>query len=396
MNERDPQKSLVLLRQVGEKIRQPPVVLSLWLPFLEAIFSQERVHYLDEADLVSVEQMMDTLEQWRGEHAEVSTLSICQMLLQAYEQRKEYTKVGFLAEKLYQDLANNAQIRRFCLRTLARLNMTEDRHIELYIDQLRTSPDPGQEAEMFHVLDVFLTIDFYTSDDRLRNIKWVVQALRTLPLPSLTTLLPHLQCAQGVALLINQDDPERARTYFAQALQVNTADRLAFLGLLACEIRLLRHADVTHLLQSTLLQDVQSDPEIAAMLDVYTLFQWFNEPKGTAPFPLVANTLTRLAGFPLDRSLGEIALGTIGSAGLLAGDYGLARSQFTTLLQRRMKQSRWAYYAAWVYALVGEASLVAECLKQCGNWPGRWTIACMLFDLDPDLDPLLGSRKREI
>ena len=58
MNERDPQKSLVLLRQVGEKIRQPPVVLSLWLPFLEAIFSQERVHYLDEADLVSVEQMM--------------------------------------------------------------------------------------------------------------------------------------------------------------------------------------------------------------------------------------------------------------------------------------------------------------------------------------------------
>ena len=42
-------------------------------------------------------------------------------------------------------------------------------------------------------------------------------------------------------------------------------------------------------------------------------------------------------------------------------------------------------YAAWAAALVGDRESIVRRFAALANWPGRWTVACLLLDIDPTL-----------
>ncbi|GCE07573.1 hypothetical protein [Dictyobacter aurantiacus] len=393
-SERDSQKSLDLLRFVRKKLSEPPFYFHLWSPFLTAFLSPERRQHLSDEDLTDVETMAQFLQQQTAPTDDMSSASmIWQPLFEAYIARGAHTYVRQLAEKLYKDTTSDQAIRTYCVHELVRQRATENQHIDIYISYLDMLANPQEETELFQLLDTLLDLDFQASDTRLLQANHIMRSLLPLHIPTLPVLVPHLFNARGIhALLINRA-PEEAREYFEQACGQDNTDRIAYLGLLACELRLGNMTAVTRLKQGEAFQSLLRDSDIATLLDLHLLMQWLDQPEPSTPFPFDADTIQLLTQCRLHRYVGEVALATLGRAYLFKGQAQQARAQFDMLMEADSQLSRQGYYAAWTYALCGLNDRIVECFERCARWSGRWTIACILLHQDPDLAERSGALK---
>ncbi len=391
LRETDPQKSLALLRSVRQKLYEPPSFIHLWLPFLDTFLARERVQNLHDDDLADVEKMGRSLQHSTNLREASLASVIWQRVIEAYNVRGEYKLACNLAEKLYKDSFSDEKTRAYCIRELARQKMIDGSYAEMYVAYLRNHSDPQKETEIFQVLDTLFTLDFRTSDERLISVNRTAQSLLALSIPTLPNLLPHLQSSRGLYALFVKAAPEEARDHFERAYQLNNTDRLAALGLLACEMRLGRNIEVTRLVQNSSLRALLHDPDIATLLVLHRLIQWLDQLEVPGPLPLDASVVTRLATFPLQRCVGDMAVAALGRFYLLIGDAQSARTQFDLLMKNTLKIPQWGYYAAWTYALCGDVARVLDCFERLASWPGRWTIACILLDQDLRLAEQSGA-----
>jgi hypothetical protein len=391
LRETDPQKSLDLLRSVCKKLSESIASVHLWLPFLDTFLTEERMHSLNAADLAEVERMGWLLQQRSDLSKAPPALAIWQRLIGAYSVRGEHTQALSLAEKLYKDKTSDKKTCAYCLRVFALQRMIENRYIDMYIGSLQKDRQPERNLEIFQALDLFFTIDFSVSDTRLANIERVAQSLLALPIPTLSSLLPHIQLARGIYALLAKSAPEEAREYFEHVRQHNDGDRLSHLGLLACDLRLGSTREFTQLMQNTPAHKLLLDTEIRAVLNLHLLNQWLDQLEIAGPILMDASVIAQLTTFPLERYAGDIALATLGRSYLLLGNAQLAREQFDALLKKGLRLPQWGYYAAWAYALCGEGTRVVDCFERLARWPGRWTVACILLDLDQQLAERSGA-----
>jgi len=79
-----------------------------------------------------------------------------------------------------------------------------------------------------------------------------------------------------------------------------------------------------------------------------------------------------------------IAVIALGRLYLIEGDAAQAWTWLQRIRFRSHDQSRGYYYLAWAGALAGRYKEVATCLSDIEAWNGRWTIACLLLEVDPE------------
>lgn len=390
----DIQKSLALLRTVLQQMYASPArSFDLWLPFLDTFLANERVRSLTARDLIDVENMGMFLQQTLARPSAPPSLALWQRVFAAYHAREEYLQARRLAEKLEADKSTNDPARAYCVRELARQGLHEDLHIKMYIKQLRAVADPQAETAIFQVLNTLFTVDFSASDAQLQSVNRVAESLLALNNPTLLALTPHIWVARGIYALCVKAAPDEARNYFEHRRQINQIDLLANLGVLACAIRLGMSKGVTLLESDPTFHEVAQSPKIAALLELHELVEWLDHPEAVdrQPVPFDAGSVARLAGLPLHRYVGDMAEATLGRLSLITGNAQQARRYFDTLLQHGLTHPAWGYYAAWAYLLCNDRTVLVDCLKKTSHWPGRWTIACMLLDLDPGLAAQSGA-----
>lgn len=367
--------------------------LDLWLPFLDTFLAEERVRSLDSNDLVNIENMGMFLQQKSGWPGAPPALAFWQRVFAAYYAREEPLQVRRLAEKLETDTSTDKPTRVYCIRELARQKLLEDRHVDMYIQHLRTVADPQAETAIFQALNTLFAVDFRTTERRLQSADRAAQSLLALHNSTLLTLASHIWVARGMHTLCIKGAPAEAREYFARRHQVNRLDHVANLGLLACAIRLGMHEEITLLQQSSASHEESQDPEFATLLDFYRLIEWCDQPEiaDNEPVPIDSSGVAHLEHLSLHRYVGDVAEATLGRLSLITGDAQQARKHFDALLQAGLARPAWGYYAAWAYLLCNDRDGLIDCFKRTSRWSGRWTIACMLLDLDPRLAEQSGA-----
>lgn len=391
LNETDQEKGLALLRSVLAKISQPPVFLHLWLPFLDTLLADERVQLLNANDLASIQKMGTFLQQGSDLHHAPPASSVWQRLLEAHNRRGDALLARNLALNIHEDKSTDKQMRAYCVRILARQELIDDRYLDMYMAHLRLQSTPQAETEIFHTLDLLLTIDFNAADARMRSAHRIAQFLFTLKIPLSQTLLARARKAEGIYALIYKAAPLEAREFFTQASELPGEKLLISLGLLACALRLGDESEFTRIAQSTEVLALAQLPDIVALLDLQQMLQWLAQPDNLALTPPATSKLTLPDTSLLHRLAGDEAKFALGYSYLLSGDTTLASSQFDILAKSEWRSPEWGYFAAWAFALCGEHERVASCFKQLVNWPGCWTIACLLLDLNPRLAEQAGA-----
>jgi hypothetical protein len=101
--------------------------------------------------------------------------------------------------------------------------------------------------------------------------------------------------------------------------------------------------------------------------------------------PIDASNLAKLRIFNVQNDVNIMLDLAIGRLYLLDGNARQAAEYLDPLSVKAPEQPMWSYYAAWVDLLVGNPESLAHRFSTIKEWPGKWTMACLLLDADPSL-----------
>src|SRR5258706_805721 len=98
--------------------------------------------------------------------------------------------------------------------------------------------------------------------------------------------------------------------------------------------------------------------------------------------PIDASSLVKLKIFNVQNDVNNMLDLAIGRLYLLEGNARQAAEYLDPLTVKAPEQPMWSYYAAWADLLVGNPESLACRFSTIKEWPGKWTIACLLLDAD--------------
>ncbi|EFH89904.1 hypothetical protein [Ktedonobacter racemifer] len=378
--EPDPSVALVLLRKVRKQMHHSPTKsIHLWLPFLETLLDQSRLPHLSEDDLAAVEDMGNMLVTSSPEELNgVRPADIWLRVARAYEARNQPVQACKLFALTYRNPSTSREERVYCAHALARNEVLADDVLDIYIDHIQSTPQVYAESTILALFTRLCNLDFSVEHTQLKRIFQITERLVPLHI-----LVPHMRTTQGLYSLLIEDSPAEASTYFSSALVADPNDRTARIGQLASWIQLGRCGEVKdHFPNSEYMQD----PVIAGLFQLCTIIEWLDTSVLPGPLPCSVEDVARLKELHLHIYVGDIVEATLGRICLLNGDIQQAAHLLSPLAEKYPEYPQWGYYAAWAEILSGNRESAVRCLRALANWSGRWTVACLLLEIDPALE----------
>lgn len=389
LNETDPEVSSDLLRTVREKLHEVPAEFAhLWLPFLDTLFTQQHVRQLSHADLRAIEAMGQTLLTVTNPPSSPMPSDIWLRLVKAYDMRGETALAQSLLARIYRNPAVSEIIKSQCIRALVQRGTTSDEYLQLYLEYLSNPRDQQTEEALFPLLEQLCAIDFSATPAQLERSQRI---LRVLTSRHFRLVKPHFAIAQGLSTLLIEQAPDKALNHFANAYQADQTNQVALIGCIVCWMQLGYCDQVIIRLQDPQQRPHQQNPIIASLLDICKIIQWLNYPRTPEPLPYDLDKIDRLAYMDLHLYAGNIVHVTLGQLYLLVGATQKALNAFSLLTPSPTNRPQWTYYSSWASILAGKLQPIAQFFTTLADWPGRWTIACLLLDADAGLAEECGA-----
>ncbi|MFL5704713.1 MAG: tetratricopeptide repeat protein, partial [Ktedonobacteraceae bacterium] len=377
--DRNVETSLSRLRQIQQRLKtQPTRYAYLWIPFLDIFLHQSRVHALTPSDLIAVVEMGNILTNIQG--MQVHPEDIWWKAIRACDMRGEERQSRTLLTYLYNDPVTRREWKIWAVHELAQRGAKEDEYLAIYMDFLRHVTDLQEEKVVLNVLEDICTVHFDIDIVRLKRVKEVAELL----------LRNRIQIAKirntlGIhALLIEQDTTEAIK-HFITAFRADNDNRIALRGLLAAWIQDEDYQQVVEITQFIQSHGHLADPIIAGLTNLGKILQWLNSSDLEGQPHRNAQYLEKLKDSGLDKYTGDVLNMAIGRLHLIKGNAQRAVNFLYPLVAKYPHKPQWGYYAALANVLVGDKEAVAHCFTTFTDWPGNWTIACLLLDVDPVL-----------
>ena len=369
----DPARSLDRLRQIQRRLQENPAKFAhLWLPFLDTLCDESRVHALTDADLTALEKMGSALRG--GRRDQIRPEDIWWRVLKARDTRGEKRQAVALLTRIYEVPSTSREVKTKCARDLARRSARGDEQLHVYVDYLRQVPDPSNETVVLDLLTKICTVDFEADKVRLKRAGEVARHLAENDIP-----VPGVQSALGLYFLRIEEKSSEAAEYFEAAARANDRDETAQVGLLAAWIQDGKYDKVARTAQRL---GRSATPIVSGLVSLSAALCWLDSREKVSPSPSNVKSLTNL---DLSKYVGDAADAAIGRLYLLEGNAQKAAEILQPLADRAPEQSRWNYYAAWAAVLTGDWDGVARRFAALEKWPARWIVACLLVDANPTL-----------
>lgn len=372
LEESDPAKRRRRFGRVQQELASDPAAFShLWLPFLDSLLEAPRVRDLSSSDLAKIEVMGEALS---GLDLDLRPTDIWWRLVFAYDARRERQPAENLLTKICLSPTSSNEMKLRCARSLARRGATGKVHLDLYVACLRGITDPAAEKGIFALMARVCNVDFDTDKASLNQAADLARQLEK------SRIQVHGgQRAIGLqSLLVKRNFPEAA-VQLDKAWQEDRRDEVAQVGLLSA---LIQQADHDRVAKIKAEAGTLDDSMISGLFHLSASLNWLEDWNLAGPPPVAAGDLE---GRNLAKFVGTLSLDmALGRLYLLEGNASRASQILTPLADRIPSQPRWHYYVTWAAALAGERNLTPH-YSRLPQWPGRWSVTCLLWDLDPGL-----------
>jgi hypothetical protein len=375
----DAETSLIFLRQVQQQLQVNSAWFAhLWLPFLNMFLDKTRLHALTSADLAAAEEMSRIFVN--NIRTQNSSEEIWGPLVNAYEVRGEKRQARTLLIHIYHAPFTRREGKIWSACELAQRGASGDEHTSIYIDYLLHVEEPSLRLPVLNTLASICSVDFDTDNVLLRRTQEVAQQLVTNNLQ-----VAGVYRALGIYTLLIEQSPSVAVKYFIQALQANGYDIVALRGLLAAWIQSRDYDHITKTvqwLQSSSYSDL-TDPIMDGLINLNEILHWLDSSTLENRPARGIYCLERLKSLNLQKYVGDVIDIAIGRFYLIEGNAQQAKAYLHPLVAKHPEQPQWHYYAAWADILVGDQEALVHRFTTLTQWSGKWTIGCLLIDIDP-------------
>jgi len=347
------------------------------MPFLHAFLDTGRVNALTDSDLETVQEMGVAIAN--SPNLQVHTEDVFLRLVQAYDERKDEKRARELLTRTYNLPSASKDAKTKCAHDLAQRGAKDDYQIDVYFDFLRHVSKPVDEKNILNLLGGLCAVDFDSGLVSLRRAGEVARRLLDRNLQ-----VPRAKTALGLYTFLLERDTVKAIPHFEAAFQTNPEDKVALVGLLSTLVQSGDFSRAAMLVQGKLHRD---DAIVTGLANLSATLHWLGNPDIADSPPCSTEQLSVIG---LDRYAGEFLNWALGITHLLEGNARQAARTLIPLAERHPEQYLFNYYAAWSASLIGDAEAVARRFDVLVKWTGRWTVGCLLLDLDPALAELHG------
>jgi hypothetical protein len=178
-------------------------------------------------------------------------------------------------------------------------------------------------------------------------------------------------------------NPAKAVAHFRAAFNANQNDRRALIGLLSALVRNEAYTDITALSHQVKPGEHALDRVVAALIALSKTLHWLDSQTMAGFPPDTTQGLERFNGLDLHKYAGSVVDSVVGRLHLLEGNAARAAEILLPLAEKH--PGRWSYYATWAAILTSNRNAVERIYTATSQWSGKWTIACLLMDVDPAL-----------
>lgn len=366
-----PMDRVARLRNVWTAFARKPSLLGpLWLPFLHRLFADPAWWWLTTADFDELRETGMLVVEGAG--GRLGLEAVWRPLITALDARGQHPA----ATRLLADLADadsvDSATRTRITCVLARRGADGEEFLPLYVRRMGEVGFDRAEPEIAQLVKAALETGFDVPPARVRRAGLLAQGLHGVRVRP-----PGADRALGFYYLVVDRNDEGAVLHFQEALESNPADDEVLAGLVCSLIRDGQHERSTAL---AVERHGSRASRCAELFVLSTTLTWLENVTAEERRPPCDSTgLLRLTIAPL---VGDWLTYAVGRLYLLEGDAGQAARVLEPLADRNPDRVDWGYHAASALALTGDPDGVRRRMSKADGWSGRWTIGCLLVDLD--------------
>ena len=375
------EKKIQRLRRVMQKVvEEPSIFVHLSGDFLESFLDPNHITLMSDEDLSLV---------WKAGQglADDPSLSLSPEILwfrlvKAYDDREERLKAVTVLRDIYW-ASSSKEVKARCCKSLVQHKARSNRDISVYVDYLSSQKDYDQELGVFNFLSTLVQVDFSSEPVLIKRAGQIANMLRQHDIE-----LPGLDTTLGLYYLKVKEDPPSSIRHFKKALKQSTLNRVATIGLLSAWIKTGKYQELK---QFQIQENLQFVQEIHQLITLGETLCWLDDIGLSVPPPF---TTVELEKAGLEKYVGKAVYMVLGRLYLIEGSIAKAKQVLCDLVKIQPTQQRWRYYATWAAMLSGDIDEVVKQFNGLTDWPGSWTIACLVHDFDPKLAKKLDAQQK--
>lgn len=225
---------------------------------------------------------------------------------------------------------------------------------------------------MINLLHEACNVNFESGNVLIRRAGLVASKLKNAGIP-----IPIIDTALGLYELQICNEPAKAAPYFTAAFNKDSKTPLPLTGLVAAWVQNGEYHNAAKISREII--DTAS-PVVKNLVKLSRTLAWLDSRTDAVAAPSDAKTLEQINLRPY---VGDIVDTAIGRLYLIEGNAAKAAEILIPFAQKRAREPRWRYYAAWAALLTNQRMKVLEEFTASLNEPALWPLACLLMDMDP-------------
>jgi len=371
-DEKNPEKSLILFRQLLEKFKEISQDWShYWIDFINDFLDPSRLNAVSEGDFASIEELLVIGSGQK--HPPGEMWELWKRFIQAFDARKEKKKAIDLLTRIYTLPSYDPNVKAESVRELATRAAQGDAQFDIYVDYLKRSGVGLETTEITNFVKELLDTNFESDSVKIKRSGKLAKKLVDNAIA-----IQGVHRASGISALIIDASPKKALPHFKEAIKEDPHDILSKIGCLSCFIQLRDYTSMNSIIPQL---EPLKNPLVEKLISVSQVSSWLDfNGSGITP-PVSSESLVRIAPHPL---FGNVLDQTLGRLLLVEGDPAAAYSIFRRISNSPECESSTFYYLLWSAQLAGEKEIPLSRIIQSLKGTIPWFITAQMLDIHPE------------